>query len=560
MSFYKFGFHCTATGDFKGIGNYIRHLRAANKPVTLQSTDSAGIIFEALEAGSHPQDGLVFRRTGGRDPFTNTDLDRLAEQNATYTGDPVEVAENRWQVYVDMWPQELDPARVWTVTINEPSKEPQNYDYLGKFSLRQGQLAVEQNRKVLAFGWSAGTPERSFWESEYVLEYLRLCAKHPNHVGVSLHEYSLEPKSLEALFPDHIGRFQILHEVCDAHGIDYPTIVIGEFGWGENSLKAADAITQLKWAQELYEPYDNIYGAAIWTLGKWHGSIVNDVLKLVEPVTKKAVDYVSTTPVKVKEPVKSPEEEEETTAVPETTPEVPAVDEKKEATEPSQPEVSDPQQSSAPADEATIDVASFMKADPKAWRVVRMNSGSQEDVRDLDLGGGMWVRAKNRNGEWWKLDDNFAYLLHDTSPANDKKGNERVYTLYKDGQVGAPKNPCRMALQSKWQEAAPHLIQFRAKKNGRKLDTDTGEQTNECTLIRHEFNYTFNAYGQNLTLDEVIWLQYGAETQIYAKHDGRVVGWVGWEAPQGKSEIAELYWDRAVLQQEPSTYFDFRSG
>lgn len=545
MSFYKFGFHCTATGDFKGIGNYVRHLRAANKPVTLQSTDSAGIIFEALEAGSHPQDGLVFRRTGGRDPFTNTELDRLAEEDAAYTGDPIEVAENRWRVYVDMWPQELDPAKVWTVTINEPSKEPQNYDYLGKYSLRQGQLAVEQNRKVLAFGWSAGTPERSFWESEYVLEYLRLCAKHPNHVGVSLHEYSLEPKSLEAFFPDHIGRFQILHEVCDAHGIAYPSIVIGEFGWGESSLKADDAMAQLKWAQALYEPYDNIYGAAIWTLGKWHGSIVKDVLKLVEPVTKTAVDHVPSTPVKPKQPA---------------TPKEPPVEEKKEATEPPQPVITEPQQSSAPADEATIDVASFMKADAKAWRVVRMNSGSQEDVRDLDLGGGMWVRAKNRNGEWWQLDDDYAYLLHDTSPADDKKGNERVYTLYKNGKVGAPKNPRRMALQSKWREETPHFIQFRAKKDGRKLDTDTGERSNECVLIHHEFNYTFNAYGQNLTLDEVIWLQYGAETQIYAKHQGRVVGWVGWEAPQGKSEIVELYWDRAELQQEPSTYFDFRRG
>ena len=289
MSYYKFGFHCTATGDMKGIGDYSKRLRAAGKPVIIQSTDSAGVIFEAQQVGSHPRDGLVFRRTGGHDPHTNTDLDRLAEQDAKYVGDPIVTAQKRWQVLVDMWPPELDASRVWTVTINEPSKEPQNYDFLGKYALEQGHLAIAQNRKVLAFGWSAGTPERSFWENRYVLEYLRLCASHPQHVGISLHEYSLEEATLDSGYPQKVGRFRALHAVCDAHNIAYPTIVIGEFGWGENSMKASNVKAQLDWAHTIYAPHDNILGAAIWTLGEWHGNIVNDILPLVPLVTDTAV-------------------------------------------------------------------------------------------------------------------------------------------------------------------------------------------------------------------------------------------------------------------------------
>jgi len=295
MSWYKFGFHATATGNLNGIGQYISELRQNNKPVFLQSTDSAGVIFEACNSGSHPQDGLVFRRTLGEDPNTNTRIDRLPEMGEAYVGDPVQIANERWALLMSLWPSELEQYsdRIWTASINEPSKELQNYDYLGRYALEQGRLAIEQDRKVLAFGWSGGTPNRAFWESFYVLEYLKMCAAHPNNVGISLHEYSFDDNSIKTGHPFLLGRFQVLHDVCDTHGINRPTIHIGEFGAGENAWLGSTnhKMTEIQWAQDMYEPYDNILGACCWTLGLWGGTIVQDVLSLVAPITDVAKNY-----------------------------------------------------------------------------------------------------------------------------------------------------------------------------------------------------------------------------------------------------------------------------
>jgi hypothetical protein len=97
-------------------------------------------------------------------------------------------------------------------------------------------------------------------------------------LGVSLHEYSLTD-NLQDNTPWLVGRFQALHSACDDHGIPYPTIVMGEFGWREASLRPTPGTfeSQLSWAQSLYAPHANILGAAIWTLGNWHGTVAADV-------------------------------------------------------------------------------------------------------------------------------------------------------------------------------------------------------------------------------------------------------------------------------------------
>lgn len=208
-------------------------------------------------------------------------------------------------------------------------------------------------------------------------------------------------------------------------------------------------------------------------------------------------------------------------------------------------------------DGETIDVASFQQADPLAWRVIRHPDGRQEDIRDMALGDGLFVRAKNSLGEWWQIANGFAYLIHDTSPDVGAEGVARVYTIYKNGLPGAPKNPERMEIGKEWRESSSHHVQFRARTDCRELDENSGSATNTAVLTRYEAPYTFNAYGQNLTLDEVIWIQTGVESQIYAKHDGKIVGWCGWVAPWGQSEIVELHWNRGALQDEPPRYCNF---
>lgn len=203
---------------------------------------------------------------------------------------------------------------------------------------------------------------------------------------------------------------------------------------------------------------------------------------------------------------------------------------------------------------AAVDLRRFIMADPTCWRVVRSPNGGQEDVQDMLLKGGLFVRRKNALAEWWKSDTQFYYLVHDTSPAPDSQGNERVYTLSKNAVAGAPMMPLSLAVNQSWQESGTHNVQFRAKSDCRLLSENSGAAQNAAALVRYEKNFTFNRYGQNLIFDEVIWLKHKTETQIYARKDGKPCGWIGWSAPWGESETVELYWDRPPMMQEPNRF------
>jgi hypothetical protein len=205
-----------------------------------------------------------------------------------------------------------------------------------------------------------------------------------------------------------------------------------------------------------------------------------------------------------------------------------------------------------------IDLTRFKIADPDCWRVVRMTqpdgSTHSEDVQDMELGGGVFVRRKGNNGEWHKRDGQYFYLIHDTSPDKDSSGNDRAYTLYKDGKPGAPKSKLAQAVNELWTETGTHTVQFRSKIGCLPLAENSGVASNSSRITRHEKNYTFNRYGQSLTFEEVIWEQTGKETQIYARKDGRACGWIGWSAPWGESEPVEIHWDRGRLTQEPKRW------
>lgn len=204
-----------------------------------------------------------------------------------------------------------------------------------------------------------------------------------------------------------------------------------------------------------------------------------------------------------------------------------------------------------------IDLLRFKLADPDCFRVVRHPSGAQEDVQDLELGGGLFVRRKGGNGEWHRYDDQYFYLVHDTSPDVGSEGIERVYTLYKDGVPGAPKSRRYQAVGEQWHEQGLHRLRFRARYGCGDLAENSGDARNTSVITRHERNYTFNRYGQGLTFDEVVWEQTGVETQIYGRKDGRSCGWIGWVAPWGSSEPVEVHWNRGRLAREPERVCGF---
>jgi hypothetical protein len=123
-------------------------------------------------------------------------------------------------------------------------------------------------------------------------KYLELAGEHPDRVAVAIHEYSYVQENLDRLYPNLVGRFQMLFDVCDASGIPRPTVLITEFGWVYNDI--ADSVQQamevdLPWAAELYAPYPEVKGAAIWYLGAGFGGIAGEAQKLIAPVTEYAL-------------------------------------------------------------------------------------------------------------------------------------------------------------------------------------------------------------------------------------------------------------------------------
>jgi len=204
-----------------------------------------------------------------------------------------------------------------------------------------------------------------------------------------------------------------------------------------------------------------------------------------------------------------------------------------------------------------IDLLQVKLADPDCWRVVRHPGGNQEDVQDMELGGGLFVRRKGNLGEWHRYDESFFYLVHDTSPDAGTEGIPRVYTLYKNGKPGAPKSRRYQAVGEQWHEQGLHRVQFRARDDCRALAENSGDAQNHSVIERHERNYTFNRYGQGLTFEEVIWERTGVEVQIYGRMNGRSCGWIGWVAPWGSSEPVEVHWNRGRLAREPERVCGF---
>lgn len=211
----------------------------------------------------------------------------------------------------------------------------------------------------------------------------------------------------------------------------------------------------------------------------------------------------------------------------------------------------------------TVNVLSYQMAHPAAFRVV-YNGQHGEDVQDMALPGGAWVRRKGNNAEWWQQDEDYAYLVHDTSPTN-VNGRSVCYTIYKNDKAGySPKNPETMKVGQAWKETGSHFVQFRYKDNCEKITTPpTGNAQNACTLLWRNKAYKFPK--MPVTLDVIALMTTNNEIQLYAKTnaesaahysapEGLAVGWVGWDAAWGEANIEELYFDRGVMKQEPERY------
>ncbi len=275
MTVNKIGFHTGIGGNSVGLGDWMRQLDDAGAPFFLKSVDNAGPLFDAQQLiySSGLPHTLVYRRSGNEYDTPN------------YSLPAAEAAEAHWALHRAVFPPELDRNLIWVETINEVDK---NFaPWLGEFAFHSAQLALRDGVKWAAFGWASGEPEAADWESPAMLDFLRLAAEHPNQIGVALHEYSYTTANIRDGYPYKIGRFQQLFQAADKHGIPRPTVLITEWGWAFDSVPdAGKALDDIAWAAELYAPYPQIKGAAVWYLGGGFAGIADQTQRLISPMTR----------------------------------------------------------------------------------------------------------------------------------------------------------------------------------------------------------------------------------------------------------------------------------
>lgn len=275
LGFAKIGFHAGVGGNRTGLGDWMRRLDAAGVPFFLKSADDSGPLVEAQEIlrNSNVPHTLVYRRSGNEFDTPNYDLP------------PEEAARQHWQLHMDAFPSELDPSLLWLETINEIDKD--KAEWLGRFALETARLAEAAGFRWAAFGWSSGEPELSDWQTPSMLAFLRLAAAKPDRLAIALHEYSFLADNISDIYPFKVGRFQQLYQLTDQLGIPRPTVLITEWGWEYQRVPSpGKAVGDIDWAAEMYAPYPEVKGAAIWYLGGGFGDIATEAQKLIVPVTE----------------------------------------------------------------------------------------------------------------------------------------------------------------------------------------------------------------------------------------------------------------------------------
>ena len=313
VGYNKIFFNLGPTGDPSGIGDLINRATAAKIPVFLATTDSMSGLFDLQVAAQ--QSGVAhvgnYRSTGyynprsGKRSFDPGQEGFVHLEVPNYNVSPEIAAVENWVLHKELIPSELDPAITWISTINEvrgylgwgqEGSPPDSWDqpipgftgwadWLGAFAVETAKLALEDGYKWTAFGWATGNPEEGSHEQPNMIEFLKLCAQHPDRLGFNIHEYSLDPSDIWAGDGRLIGRFADINAAADGAGLARPTIHITEWGWSERSSPSRDqAMQDIDQVAELYAQHPNVKGAATWTLISGWGDLHKKINKLIDPV------------------------------------------------------------------------------------------------------------------------------------------------------------------------------------------------------------------------------------------------------------------------------------
>ncbi len=285
----KIGFHTGIGYQSENLVAWMIALDAAGIPFFLKSTDNAEPIFIAqeLKRRSGVPHTLVYRRVTNED--YNLDV-------PNYDLPPAEAAVIHWQEHMKLFPPELDPSLVWIETVNEIDKN--RAEWMGQFALKTAELAMRDGFNWAAFGWASGEPEPEQWQTPSMLAFLDLAGNNPDRLAIALHEYSYTVDDITDGAPYKIGRFEQLFQIADENNIPRPTILITEWGWEYMNVPPPEqALRDIAWANQLYAPYPELKGAAIWYLGGGFADIATQTEQLILPVTEYSLQTYFTRPL-----------------------------------------------------------------------------------------------------------------------------------------------------------------------------------------------------------------------------------------------------------------------
>lgn len=251
-----FGFHAGEPALTDGLGDFLKAMADSGQLVAAKSVDgTAGLMdYQKLIKGG-AKGCAIYRCLHGDDvpPYSSDNFVGIAK------------------LYMDKlnehWPKELDKSLFYVELINEVDKL--KADWVGKLCVELGRAMISAGYNFAGPAWSPGEPEKEHWETEGMLDYLRLCEQYPDRLAVSVHEYAYD-NNMDKVRPFLMGRVTYLNEICDKHDIQKPDVFISEFGWSYNQapsrgIGVPQIIDQMHWYNQ-HAP--NVKALFLWALDK----------------------------------------------------------------------------------------------------------------------------------------------------------------------------------------------------------------------------------------------------------------------------------------------------
>lgn len=187
-----------------------------------------------------------------------------------------------------------------------------------------------------------------------------------------------------------------------------------------------------------------------------------------------------------------------------------------------------------PPQPAKIDLVPYFKGGGQIYEM-RHNSGQQERTQHVAQGNAVKI-VKGENQGFWELytwDDQYIYLIADTSPAPASDGTSRYYKRTKVNST-QPSPFCPRYMHVGQRYGNQHSVQFYAKSDCLPHNENSGSASQDTQLVSRQREVTLP---NGLVFKDVVTITGNGEKHLFAKGFGRI----GWESPWGTSYVSEVH-------------------